>query len=428
MPRSTLARSVHFLESKAKKRQKEDHKQQCVIGLISFSFKSLCFGFACAWNGRGTLEWTVSSGVLGSNVRRTGQELFIIIIISISIMGCGASKDDTADLAGNFFGTDPVEASTLETAATPSRSRDKESASSKPKSKSKKSSSAATTSVSPTKKTKNKGGSSGNGNGNSGVTADPSVISPTKKKKAKVKSPKGSEGSNRASNNSHNSNNNTRRSGKKGTGKKTRKSDFIAPPSSESFVVNPAVASPAMDISPQLAAAVTPPPPPPPPHTPSEHTSSSHPSNPLSQQPQAQALQPQAPPQPPKGSSPSINTAYSETMHTHADKVPRELDDDDFSVAPSLAVAMRSVVRTSFDEIYERGPKVGRHDMSMCVCVCVCVWGRFPWFPWEGGSPVDVDFGVLTCSLRSSRSVLGIRGGVAGIRSLCRCLSRNASS
>lgn len=61
---------------------------------------------------------------------------------------------------------------------------------------------------------------------------------------------------------------------------------------------------------------------------------------------------------PPSGSSPSQVSAYSETMHTHAGKEPLKLDDDDFSVAPSLAVAMRSVVKTSFDQIYERGQKV----------------------------------------------------------------------
>jgi len=46
-------------------------------------------------------------------------------------------------------------------------------------------------------------------------------------------------------------------------------------------------------------------------------------------------------------------------MHTHPEKVPRKLDEDDFSVAPSLALAMRSVVKTSFDQIYERGQKLG---------------------------------------------------------------------
>lgn len=37
---------------------------------------------------------------------------------------------------------------------------------------------------------------------------------------------------------------------------------------------------------------------------------------------------------------------------------PRHLDDDDFSVAPSLGVAMRSIVKVSFEDIYIRGKKV----------------------------------------------------------------------
>jgi hypothetical protein len=37
---------------------------------------------------------------------------------------------------------------------------------------------------------------------------------------------------------------------------------------------------------------------------------------------------------------------------------PKKLDDDDFSVAPSLGVAMRSIVAVDFDNIYSRGKKV----------------------------------------------------------------------
>ena len=37
---------------------------------------------------------------------------------------------------------------------------------------------------------------------------------------------------------------------------------------------------------------------------------------------------------------------------------PRKLDDDDFSVAPSLDVEVRSITKTTFDDIYARGKQV----------------------------------------------------------------------
>jgi hypothetical protein len=36
----------------------------------------------------------------------------------------------------------------------------------------------------------------------------------------------------------------------------------------------------------------------------------------------------------------------------------RKLDDDDFSVAPSLDVEMRSITKHTFDDVYQRGRKV----------------------------------------------------------------------
>jgi hypothetical protein len=55
---------------------------------------------------------------------------------------------------------------------------------------------------------------------------------------------------------------------------------------------------------------------------------------------------------------------FSETMDTN--EQIQKLDDGDFSVAPSLATAMRSVVLTSFDQIYERGKKVGPIMVVQC--------------------------------------------------------------
>jgi hypothetical protein len=48
-----------------------------------------------------------------------------------------------------------------------------------------------------------------------------------------------------------------------------------------------------------------------------------------------------------------------DTAHTSTGRsAPRRLDDDDFSVAPSLDVEMRSVVNKSFEEVYVRDKKV----------------------------------------------------------------------
>jgi hypothetical protein len=52
-------------------------------------------------------------------------------------------------------------------------------------------------------------------------------------------------------------------------------------------------------------------------------------------------------------------------MQNTARSAPRKLEDDDFSVAPSLDVEMRSVVSKSFEDVYVRGEKV-----SSCVVAC----------------------------------------------------------
>jgi len=49
------------------------------------------------------------------------------------------------------------------------------------------------------------------------------------------------------------------------------------------------------------------------------------------------------------------NTAHTSTGRS----APRKLDDDDFSVAPSLDVEMRSVVNKSFEDVYVRDQKLG---------------------------------------------------------------------
>jgi hypothetical protein len=128
------------------------------------------------------------------------------------------------------------------------------------------------------------------------------------------------------------------------TGQKLTKSNFKAPPSSESFVANP---TPKISSGERKTphgkgpAAASPVPPPPPP-------------------PQAATSVPPPPP-PLSGTS---NEARSRPSNQEAiDYIqPIVLDDDDFSVAPSLAVEMRSITETTFDDVYQRGKKV-----RMCV-------------------------------------------------------------
>jgi hypothetical protein len=103
---------------------------------------------------------------------------------------------------------------------------------------------------------------------------------------------------------------------------------YKAPPSSNSFVPNP---TPKTETGVKKAGGEAPPPPPPPPMS-AETTAGRRPP-------------PPPPPPPPPTSSSNLSK-------------PIVLDDDDFSVAPSLAVEMRSVVRHTFDDIYQRGKKV----------------------------------------------------------------------
>jgi len=72
---------------------------------------------------------------------------------------------------------------------------------------------------------------------------------------------------------------------------------------------------------------------------------------------------------------PSLHTIGGDSVSQAQQKsTPRKLDDDDFSVAPSLDVEMRSVVNHSFNDIYERGKKVSsecaeEHSCSLRILV-----------------------------------------------------------
>lgn len=83
-----------------------------------------------------------------------------------------------------------------------------------------------------------------------------------------------------------------------------------------------------------------------------------------SQQPSTNTTTMKPPPPPPPlattSTMPSLHTIGGDSVSQAQQRsTPRKLDDDDFSVAPSLNVEMRSVVNHSFNDIYERGKKLG---------------------------------------------------------------------
>jgi hypothetical protein len=115
-----------------------------------------------------------------------------------------------------------------------------------------------------------------------------------------------------------------------------RKNEFVAPPSSMSFVGS----------APSSQNSISPPP---------THTAPPPPST--------------MTPMPPRNSRNTTDSANSSQPKFEPRQVePRHLDDDDFSVAPSLDVAMRNVVAHKFDQVYKRGRKV-------CI-ILLCSWKR----------------------------------------------------
>lgn len=129
---------------------------------------------------------------------------------------------------------------------------------------------------------------------------------------------------------------------------KQRKSNYVAPPSSESFVVNP---TPKLDASTKKGIA-----------GPTEGNNSV-PAK-LPSPPQVTNTVP--PPPPPFLGQPTVEATSATSAYrppppappVAAPPKPIVLDDDDFSVAPSLAVEMRSIVNHTFDDVYQRGKKV----------------------------------------------------------------------
>jgi hypothetical protein len=123
---------------------------------------------------------------------------------------------------------------------------------------------------------------------------------------------------------------------------------YKAPPPAESFVANP---KPKIDIGIKKTntAAIN------------DTTASGGPVVTLTAPPPppvSQSVVSVPPPPPPL----SVNSVEHKLKSSQQDAVqaikPIVLDDDDFSVAPSLAVEMRSICETKFDDVYQRGKKV----------------------------------------------------------------------
>mmetsp|Transcript_44514 Transcript_44514/g.107258 ORF Transcript_44514/g.107258 Transcript_44514/m.107258 type:complete len:1230 (-) Transcript_44514:3643-7332(-) len=129
--------------------------------------------------------------------------------------------------------------------------------------------------------------------------------------------------------------------------KQGRKSEFVAPPSSTSF--HNVVAAQAQTEASKAASPSVPAPPPP---LPLKNKDPAPPPPPGESKPPAPAPSSESTTEKPKtgpGGAPRGNFKPQ----------PQILDDDDFSVAPSLSTAMRSVCGHNFDDVYMRGKKLG---------------------------------------------------------------------
>jgi hypothetical protein len=252
-------------------------------------------------------------------------------------MGCSNSKDDTADLAGNFFGDEPsVKKPALPTEISPSAFQPapvKSALANKnhaatvvvtmPIKQQPTTSSATTVSRSPD----DSGGKRNNGRPTSSrregspKVSSPALERPNPEVKASPQTTSLS-ASDRTNGTAKKSNYNNKTSSPR---KPKRKNDFVAPPSSESFVTNPA-----------------------------------EPNRPASNKVQADTKKSEftLPPPPPNELTSNPTTSNDSPRHEEDTKETDNDYDDDFSVAPSLATTYRSVVKTSFDQIYERGKKV----------------------------------------------------------------------
>jgi hypothetical protein len=114
---------------------------------------------------------------------------------------------------------------------------------------------------------------------------------------------------------------------------------YKAPPPAESFVANP---PPKVDLGLKMTNITVTAPEPPPSLT-------------------SQSVVSVPPPPPPPLSTNSVDQKLKPSQQDAMQAIkPIVLDDDDFSVAPSLAVEMRSICETKFDDVYQRGKKVSK--------------------------------------------------------------------
>lgn len=137
-----------------------------------------------------------------------------------------------------------------------------------------------------------------------------------------------------------------------------RKSEFVAPPSSMSFIES----NPSPPTSKRLIS--------PPPTYHEDPTTQASARN-VIPDPPVQAPPPPTPPPtmtpvPPRNNRNTGTAAAPKSSQPPMPVEPRNveprlLDDDDFSVAPSLDVAMRNIHSHSFDDVYQRGRKVEYH-------------------------------------------------------------------
>jgi hypothetical protein len=256
-------------------------------------------------------------------------------------MGCGNSKDVTADLAGNFFGDDlsvkkpdPVPV-TIPLPKAPIKSAlAKKSQSPRPEvdSFTKQPITSSPTLVS----------RSSDGSGGRKKTGRPKTSS---HHEGRRNTPPAAEAAvpeahvRRPASSSSNPNEVAVQSTHRATAshKHKHKNDYVAPPSSESFVTNPSSRSPSPEPNHVRSKA---------------HTKTT-------------GLSP--PPPPSKHSSSSVSAKPGNIDGRPQES--KEIGDDDFSVAPSLATCYRSVIKFSFDQIYERGQKV--RTTQDCCFFCV---------------------------------------------------------
>mmetsp|Transcript_45125 Transcript_45125/g.109828 ORF Transcript_45125/g.109828 Transcript_45125/m.109828 type:complete len:1253 (-) Transcript_45125:37-3795(-) len=181
--------------------------------------------------------------------------------------------------------------------------------------------------------------------------------SPTKKTKKKKVPPAGSSGDHERMKSPTKATKSADANASKLTSPSKQRTNYVAPPSCESFVSEQ---QQQRQAKPQKQHKEKP-------STPRKTTKEEVAKEPL--QPEGSVALPPPPPPPPPMSVPSAvvndttnNDDHDESINSRPAVV---LDDDDFSVAPSLAVEMRSITNHTFDDVYQRGTQLGYGAFAM---------------------------------------------------------------